>query len=128
MRPRSVIIFSAAHYLFESSTPQQFDPARYRPPGREMRHQSGVVQKGLQAEIKSAARSRSYTAKFLIFFFSSSVVKTINDQCHRLRRFGVGSARGPKSCDVGYINSVVSDDFGGPAKAGTQNDVLKPAL
>ena len=79
---------NAAKYSFESSTPPQVARGHYRPPGREMRHQIGVVQSELQAEIRSAAYFRGSAARVPIFFFSSSVVKTINDQCQRLRRFG----------------------------------------
>jgi len=68
-----------------------------------------------------------------VFFFSSSVVKK-----HSATDATVFDGSGfiwemrPTSSDVAYINTGVSDDSvrrsRGPAKAGTQNDGLKPAL
>ena len=54
---------SADQYSFESGTPPQVARSHYSPPGREVRHQIGVVQRELRAKIRSAACSRGSAAR-----------------------------------------------------------------
>ena len=65
-------------------------------------------------------RRKEKVGPFVSYFLCSwlKILQLAGCRCHCLRRFRDWRGTRPTSCDVGYINPVVSDYSSRPAKAG----------